>query len=58
MGTDLDGAFGKEQTPFDVETIADIQKLKNLLLKRGYTIHDIEKIFYRNWIRFLMNAWV
>ncbi len=58
MGTDLDGAFGKEQTPYDVETIADIQKLKNLLLKRGYTIHDIEKIFYRNWIRFLQNAWV
>jgi membrane dipeptidase len=58
MGTDLDGAFGKEQTPYDVETIADIQKLKNILLKRGYTIHDIEKIFYRNWIRFLQNAWV
>ena len=26
FGTDLDGAFGKEQSPFDLETIADLQK--------------------------------
>ncbi len=27
IGTDLDGAFGKEQCPYDLETIADLQKL-------------------------------
>ncbi len=27
IGTDLDGAFGKEQSPYDLETIADLQKV-------------------------------
>src|SRR5688572_31892446 len=27
IGSDLDGAFGKEQSPMDIETIADLQKI-------------------------------
>ncbi len=57
IGSDLDGAFGKEQCPHDLETIADLQKLPNLLTKRGYSINDIQKVMYGNWIRFLKNAW-
>jgi membrane dipeptidase len=57
IGTDLDGAFGKEQCPYDLETITDLQKLIPLLNKRGYNSDDIEKIMYRNWLRFLENAW-
>lgn len=30
IGSDLDGAFGKEQCPYDLETIADLQKLPAL----------------------------
>ena len=26
IGSDLDGGFGKEQCPYDIETIADLQK--------------------------------
>ena len=37
IGTDLDGAFGKEQCPYDIDTIADLQKIPDLLRKRGYS---------------------
>ena len=54
IGSDLDGGFGKEQCPFDLETISDLQKLNSILSKRGYNESDIEKIFSKNGIRFLM----
>jgi membrane dipeptidase len=57
IGTDLDGAFGKEQCPYDLETIADMQKLPDLLAKRGYSTTDIENVMHGNWLRFLRKAW-
>ena len=57
IGTDLDGGYGKEQSPYDLETIADLQHLTALLTKRGYSPADIEGIFHGNWLRFLRNAW-
>ncbi len=53
LGSDLDGGFGKEQCPADIETIADLQKLDDILLKRGYTSEDIECIFSKNGLCFL-----
>ena len=35
LGSDLDGAFGTEQTPRDLDSIADLQKLPALLRARG-----------------------
>jgi len=57
IGSDLDGAFGREQAPYDLETIADLQKLIPLLEKRGYKNEDISNLMHGNWIRFLRNAW-
>jgi membrane dipeptidase len=57
IGSDLDGAFGKEQCPYDLETIADLQKLQILLHYRGYTQTDIQNIMHENWLRFLKKAW-
>lgn len=57
IGSDLDGAFGREQCPYDLETIADLQKLVSLFDKRGYAQQDIENIMHGNWLRFLRNAW-
>ncbi len=37
IGSDLDGMFGKEQAPYDMDTIADLQGLAPLLRKRGYS---------------------
>jgi len=57
IGSDLDGAFGTEQSPFDLNSIADLQKLPALLTLRGYSGTDIQKILHGNWLRFLRNAW-
>jgi membrane dipeptidase len=57
IGTDLDGGFGKEQSPYDIETIADLQQLPGLLEKRGYSAADIGNIMHGNWLRFLREAW-
>jgi len=57
IGSDLDGAFGREQCPYDLETIADLQKIPVLLKKRGYSETDIENMMHGNWLRFLRNAW-
>lgn len=57
IGTDLDGAFGKEQCPHDLETIADLQKIPDLLKRRGYSDADVSGILSNNWIDFLRNSW-
>ncbi len=57
IGSDLDGAFGKEQCPYDLGTIADLDKIPSLLLQRGYSNPDIENIMHGNWLRFLRKAW-
>ena len=57
IGTDLDGAYGKEQTPYDLETIADLQKLPQMLSNRQFTADDISKIMHGNWLTFLQKAW-
>jgi membrane dipeptidase len=57
IGSDLDGAFGREQSPHDIETISDISKIPGILTKRGYAKDDIERIMHGNWLRFLRNAW-
>jgi len=57
IGTDLDGGFGREQSPADLDTIADLARLPGMLEKRGYSANDIEGVMHGNWLRFLENAW-
>ena len=57
FGTDLDGNFGLEQSPWDMNSIADLQNFQSILSRRGYKQEDIENIFCNNWIRFLQRAW-
>jgi membrane dipeptidase len=57
MGTDLDGGYGKEQTAYDLDSIADLQNIPAMLSKRGYSSLDIDNIMHGNWLRFLRNAW-
>lgn len=56
IGTDLDGGFGTEQTPRDLDTFADVQKLDAILQSRGYSDADIDAIFHGNWLRFFGEA--
>jgi len=57
IGSDLDGGFGREQSPSDLDTIADLQHLMDVLTKRGYSDEDIEAIMHGNWLRLLRSAW-
>lgn len=53
LGTDLDGGYGREQSPGDLDTIADLQNIPGLLRARGYSEADIEGIMHGNWLRLL-----
>ena len=57
IGTDLDGGFGREQSPCDLDTVADLQQLPGMLSARGYTEIDISNIMRGNWLRLLYSAW-
>jgi membrane dipeptidase len=57
LGTDLDGGFGTEQCPTDLDTIADLQKIPAILRGRGYSEADIQGVFHGNWMRFFEKAW-
>jgi membrane dipeptidase len=57
IGSDLDGGYGREQSPQDLETIADLQRLTGLLAARGYPPQDVEAIMHGNWVRRLNEIW-
>ena len=52
IGSDLDGGFGTEQTPVDLRTIADLQRLGTILEERGYSERDVQAVLGGNWLRF------
>lgn len=51
IGSDLDGGFGREASPCDLDTIADLQKLAGVLAKRGYSDADVAAVMHGNWLR-------
>jgi membrane dipeptidase len=53
IGSDLDGGYGKEQCPTDLDTIADLQKVPGILHGRGYSTQDIQNVMHLNFFRFL-----
>lgn len=57
IGTDLDGGYGREQSPGDLDTIADLQRLSGMLRNRGYSEVDIAGVMHGNFMDFLNRAW-
>ena len=53
LGSDFDGGFGVENTPAEIDTVADLQKLDGLLKARGYADRDVAAILGQNWIEVL-----
>lgn len=53
IGSDLDGGYGTEQTPRDLDTIADLQQLPDILASRGFSGTDIANVMHGNWVRHL-----
>ncbi len=56
IGSDLDGGFGRNQSPQDLDSIADIQRFRRILEKRGYSPSDLDGIFYGNFLRVIKTA--
>ena len=54
IGSDLDGGYGTEQTPAGLDTIADLQKLSEILAGRGYSDEDVDAVFHGNCLRFFI----
>jgi membrane dipeptidase len=54
IGTDLDGGYGSEQSPIEIDTIAGVQKFADVLERRGYTSAAVNDIFHGNWLRFFL----
>jgi membrane dipeptidase len=57
IGTDMDGGFGAEATPTDVDTIADLQGFGPLLKNAGYSDNDTNNILHGNTLRFFRGVW-
>lgn len=57
IGTDLDGGYGTEQSPRDLNTIADLRKLAEIFARRGYSDEEVGNILSGNWIRLLKAVW-
>jgi membrane dipeptidase len=57
IGSDLDGGFGRETSPIDYDTIADLQKFLGMLARRGFSQADIAKIAHGNLLNFFRRAW-
>jgi membrane dipeptidase len=57
LGSDLDGGFGRDLAPTDLDTIADLQGFAGILRARGYREEDVRKIAHGNLIRFFRRAW-
>jgi membrane dipeptidase len=56
IGSDLDGGFGMEHIPAEIDTIADLPKIAAKLKERGYEPDDIVNIMGGNWLRILRKA--
>ncbi len=57
IGSDLDGGFGVEDTPREINSIADLPTLEPILKDRGYSDLDIANIFHGNWRDFWKRVW-
>lgn len=56
IGSDLDGGFGREATPAEIDTVADVHLLGAALASAGYAPADVKDIMGGNWLRFLRAA--
>jgi membrane dipeptidase len=52
IGGDTDGQEGRQGAPYGIDTVADYQKVADILAERGYTEDDVANVMYRNWQRF------
>jgi membrane dipeptidase len=53
LGSDLDGGFGMESIPLEMDNAADLPKIGDALAKAHFTDKEVGNIMAGNWLRFL-----
>jgi len=56
LGSDFDGGLGLEDTPSDLDTVADLQFIGDRLAGRGYSPVEVEAVLGGNWLQMLQSA--
>jgi membrane dipeptidase len=56
IGSDFDGGFGSESIPAEIDTVADLLKIADVLRGRGYSETDIEAVMSGNMLAKLRQA--
>ena len=56
IGSDIDGGFGRDETPTELDTVADLAKLAGTLRSASYPEEAVVGIMGGNWRRFLERA--
>jgi membrane dipeptidase len=57
VGSDLDGGFGADDIPAEMDSAADLPLIAKALRERGYADGDIANIMGGNWLNFLRANW-
>jgi membrane dipeptidase len=53
LGSDLDGGFRTDKAPAGLTSVADLVRIGERLIDRGYADEDVGKILGQNWLRML-----
>jgi membrane dipeptidase len=56
IGSDLDGGFKTSDAPAGIATVADLAKIGEALLARGWRETDVRRVMGGNWLRILHDA--
>jgi membrane dipeptidase len=51
IGSDIDGGFGSEAMPAEIDTVSDFVRIADALRERGYSEDDLERIMGGNFLR-------
>jgi len=58
IGSDMDGGFGADDIPAEIDTASDLPLIAGHLLKAGYEETDVARIMGGNWIDLLRSTWI
>ncbi len=57
IGSDLDGGFGRDDIPAEMDSVLDMPKISAALKERGYDHGHIQQIVGSNWVNLLRRSW-
>jgi membrane dipeptidase len=57
LGSDLDGGYGTEQVPMDLDTIGDLVRLPEMLRQRGFSVEEAGRVLSGNFLDLLRSHW-